>query len=148
MKNIIVIGEDVDDIAMDLWKMNTNYTVLNSNPYLWSGIFRRFIDHRPVIVATNHYQFKQHDINSVLSKLQELDFVPVLISDNEKDFVNEMYTVLNDTVEGTVLWKRNNEKKDYNELLSEIKPYLFERQESDDTVIPTPKTRKRSTTKK
>ena len=50
--NLIIIGNNTDKIAMEIWKANTNYYILNKNPYLFSEDFKKFIDKKDVIVST------------------------------------------------------------------------------------------------
>ena len=41
--NLMIIGNDTDSIALDVWKANTNYTVLNQSPYVWGSSFKKFV---------------------------------------------------------------------------------------------------------
>ena len=40
--NLLIVGKDVDDLALKVWEANTNYTVLNMSPYLWGKDFNKF----------------------------------------------------------------------------------------------------------
>ena len=56
--NLILIGNDIDNIALDVWKGNTNYLVLNQSPYVWGKDFAKFIDNKEVIVSTTSERCK------------------------------------------------------------------------------------------
>ena len=82
--NLMIIGNDTDNIALDIWKGNTNYTVLNQSPYVWSNDFKKFIKDRPVIVSTTSEQFVEKNINDVIEFMIKNEFIPILIADNKK----------------------------------------------------------------
>ena len=78
--NLIIIGNDVDEIAMDIWRGNTNYTVLNKSPYIWSKQYADFVKDKDVIVSTTSEQFENKTINETIEILNERNFIPILIS--------------------------------------------------------------------
>ena len=43
--NLMIIGDDVDKIAKDIWKANTNYYIINQNPYVFDKNFIKFSDY-------------------------------------------------------------------------------------------------------
>ena len=147
--NLIVIGNDVDNIAMDIWRGNTNYTVLNQSPCLWNKDFLSYIKNKKVIVASTSDQFVERTINEVIEFLTTHDFVPILIADDKKSIENNIYTGLSSEIPSTLLYTKNKENKEYNELLKITLGYLLGKGIiNDNNTLRTPRKRKRTTTKK
>lgn len=146
--NLVIIGNDVDDIAMDIWKGNTNFTVLNKNPYLWGENFLSYIDGKEVIVTTNDEQFKSKTTNQFLEYMEKHNFIPIFIADDKDDFVNLMYTAVNEILQDAILYTRNEKNEEYDIFIKMTREYLFKRKESNDNTVRTPRKRKTSTTKK
>lgn len=145
--NLVVIGNDTDQICLDVWKNNTNYFVLNQNPYLWGKNFLEYIKDKQVIVSTNDEQFKTKTINEFLEYMEKYEFIPIFIADGPDDFVNQMYSAVNDIIQEALLYTRNEKNEEYDMLLDITKDYLFKRNESDDKTVRTPRKRKTSPSK-
>lgn len=146
--NLVVIGDNVDSIALDIWKGNTNYTVLNQNPYLWGKCFIDYIQGKDVIVSTSAEQFEEKTINQFLEYMLKYDFIPIFIAENSDDIVNLMYTAVNEILQDAVLFTKNEKNEGYEELLKITRDYLFKRKEKDDKTVRAPRKRKTSSTKK
>ena len=148
--NLILIGNDIDNFALDIWKANTNYTVLNKSPSVWSKLFKNYINDRDVIVVTTNDQFVNKDINDVIEFMNENKFIPILIADNSKSIENNIYTALSDEIPSTLLYTKNKENKDYDELIKISQGYLLGKGiiENGNKTLRTPRKRKKSTTKK
>lgn len=147
--NLIVIGNDVDDIAMDIWRGNTNYVVLNNCPCLWNKDFLKYIKNKNVIVSATAAQVVTKTINEVIEFLTTHDFVPILIADDKKSIENNIYTGLSSEIPSTLLYTKNKENKDYNELLKITQGYLLGKGIiNDNNTLRTPRKRKRTTAKK
>ena len=146
--NLVIIGNDVDDIAMDIWKGNTNFTVLNKNPYLWGENFLNYIDGKEVIVTTNDEQFKSKTTNQFLEYMEKHNFIPIFIADDKDDFVNLMYTAVNEILQDAILYTRNAKNEEYDIFIKMTREYLFKRKENNDKTVRTPRKRKTSTSKK
>lgn len=148
--NLILIGNDVDNFALDIWKANTNYTVLNKSPSVWSKLFKNYINNRDVIVVTTNDQFVNKDINDVIEFMNKNKFIPILIADNSKSIENNIYTALSDEIPSTLLYTKNKENKDYDELIKISQGYLLGKGiiENGNKTLRTPRKRKKSTTKK
>lgn len=146
--NLILIGNDIDAVALDIWKANTNYTVLNQSPYVWNKQFTNFIENRPVIVVTTAEQFQSKQINETLDFMIDLKFIPIFIADNKTSIENKMYTALIDEIPSAVLWIKNKENKNYNELIKISQGYLLGKGiiKNDNKTLRTPRKRKKSTT--
>ena len=145
--NLVIIGKDTDDIALDIWRANTNFTVLNQSPYLWGKNFLEYIDGKDIIVSTTADQFETKTINNFLEYMINHNFIPIFISDDETDFVNKMYGAINDILQDAILYKRNEKNEQYEMFLKITRDYLFKRKESDDKAVRAPRKRKTSTTK-
>lgn len=148
--NLILIGNDIDNFALDIWKANTNYTVLNKSPSVWSNLFKNYINNRDVIVVTTNDQFVNRDINDVIEFMNKNKFIPILIADNSKSIENNIYTALSDEIPSTLLYTKNKENKDYDELIKISQGYLLGKGiiENGNKTLRTPRKRKKSTTKK
>lgn len=148
--NLILIGNDIDNFALDIWKANTNYTVLNKSPSVWSKLFKNYINDRDVIVVTTNDQFVNKDINDVIEFMNKNKFIPILIADNSKSIENNIYTALSDEIPSTLLYTKNKENKDYDELIKISQGYLLGKGiiENDNKTLRTSRKRKKSTTKK
>ena len=146
--NLVLIGNDVDNIALDIWKGNTNFTVLNKNPYLWGTNFLTYIDGKDVIVTTNDEQFKTKTTNQFIEYMEKYNFIPIFIADNKDDFVNLMYTAVNEILQDAILYTRNEKNEEYDVFIKITREYLFKRKEDNDKTVRTPRKRKTSTAKK
>ena len=147
--NLVIIGNNTDDIALEIWQGNTNFTVLNQNPYLMGKNFIEYIKNKEVIVSTNTDQFEYTTANMFLEWLEKYEFIPIFIADNKDDFVCSMYTLIDDIVPDAVLFTRNEKNEGYDELIKIAREYLFKRKERDgDKTVRTPRKRKASTPKK
>lgn len=148
--NLILIGNDIDNFALDIWKANTNYTVLNKSPSVWSKLFKNYINNRDVIVVTTNDQFVNKDINDVIEFMNKNKFIPILIADNSKSIENNIYAALSDEIPSTLLYTKNKENKDYDELIKISQGYLLGKGiiENGNKTLRTPRKRKKSTTKK
>lgn len=146
----MIIGNDTDSIAIDAWKGNTNYTVLNQSPYVWGASFRKFIENRPVIVSTTSEQFIEKNINDVIEFMIKNEFIPIIIADNKKAIENNIYTALSEYIPSALLYTRNKQNKDYNELIKIAQGYLLGKGiiENGNKALRTPRKRKKSTTEK
>lgn len=145
--NLIIIGNETDEIAMDIWKGNTNYTVLNKSPYIWSKQYADFVKNKDVIVSTTAEQFENKTINDTIDILKERKFIPILISDSEDDMPSLMYGVLKDENPDTIWYMKNEKKVDYDELVKTAQGYLLGKGLYDNTIR-TSRERKKSTAKK
>lgn len=147
--NLILIGNDIDDYALDIWKANTNYTVLNQSPYVWDKKFSKFIKNRPVIVVTTAEQFKFKSINETLEIFEKHEFIPILIADKLDSLENSIYTALVDEIKSAVLYIKNENNKNYDKLIKIAQGYLLGKGiiNDDDTTLRTPEEGERPTTK-
>ena len=124
--NILVIGENTDPIAMDIWRGNTNYMVLNQSPYVWGKDFLKFIKNKEVIVSTKSDQFESKDINEFVDWCKKHEFVPIFIADEGvHNFVDTMYVAVNELLPNSILYARNKEQKDYQMFLKLCRKYLL-----------------------
>lgn len=148
--NLVIIGKDTDRIALDIWKGNTNYTVINRTPSMWSTAFTNYIKKKDVVVSVSCDQFLLKPINDVIELFRKYEFIPIFISDSDKSNERDMYTALNQEFPSALLYTRNKKNKDYDKLLEITKGYLLGKGIilKDDKTLQTPRKRKRSTPKK
>ena len=144
----MIIGNDTDSIALDVWKANTNYTVLNQSPYVWGSSFKKFVKNRPVIVSTTSDQFIEKNINDVIEFMIKNEFIPIMIADNKKAIENNIYTAMSEYIPSSLLYTKNKQNKDYNELIKIAQGYLLGKGiiENDNKALRTPRKRKKSAT--
>lgn len=148
--NLIFIGNDVDKLAMEVWQVNTNYTVLNQISSLWGKEFLKYIKGRQVIATTSSDQFKDKDINVFVEYMTKHEFIPIFIADNGKSFERTMHTAIEELLPNSLLWTRNKDNKEYNELVKIAQGYLLGKGiiKSDDKSLRPSKKGKRTSTKK
>ena len=144
----MVIGDNTDDIALDIWKGNTNYTVLNKSPFLWGKNLLEYISDKDVIISTTSEQFEMVEINDFLEYMYTYKFIPIFIANDEHDFVNMMYAAIHDILQDAVLFTRNEKNEGYDELIKIAREYLIKRNERDGKTIRTSRKRKTSASKK
>lgn len=123
--NLLIIGNDVDEYALDIWKGNTNYTVINKSPNVWCKEFDKYVKNKKVIVVTTSKQFQDKDINSTIDLMLKKNFIPILIADNKDSVEVKMYYALEEEIPETVLYIKNKTNKDYKELINLTKRYLL-----------------------
>lgn len=146
--NLVVIGNNTDDICLDIWKGNTNFTVLNRNPFLWGKNFLDYISNRDVIVSTTCEQFETKSINDFIEYMLKYKFIPIFIVDNDDDFGNNMYCAVNDILQDAILYKRNEKNEEYDVFLKITKEYLFKKDERNDKTVRASGKRKAGSSKK
>lgn len=148
--NLIVIGNNTDDIAMDIWKGNTNYMVLNQNPYIFGTAFKKYIKDKDVIVSTTSEQFIEKTINETIEFFLKNKFIPIIIVDGKKDIENNIFSAIDEYIPSALLYTRNKQNKDYNELIKIAQGYLLGKGiiENGNKALRTPRKRKKSTTEK
>ena len=148
--NLVIIGTDVDDIAMDIWKANTNYTILNKNPDMFSAEFKKFIKNRPTISVIERSQIEAKQINDVIELFLKLDFIPILIADNKTSIEHTMYTTLDEYIPSALLYTKNKKREGYNKLLEIAQGYLLGKGIiiNDNQTLRTSRKRKTATSKK
>ena len=135
--NLIVIGNDADKIAMDIWQGNTNYLVLNKSPYIWDDEFKKFIKDRDVIVVTTNLQIAEKPVNMVLDNFKQNKFIPILIADERNSLEMQMYSVLEEDIPETLLYLRNEANKDYKEFIemAQLRLNIRKEDEENDNTI-------------
>lgn len=123
--NLVVIGKNIDDIAMDIWKANTNYTILNKNPDIFSNDFKKFIKGRPTIAVIDREQIENKAINDVIELFLKLEFIPIFIAEDKTTIDHTMYTTLDEFIPSALLWVKNEKKESYAKLIEIAGGYLL-----------------------
>ena len=147
--NLAIIGNDIDDIGLDIWKANTNYIVLNRSPYMFDATFDKFVKNRDYIVCTTSEQIESKEVDFVIESFIKHDIIPIFIADNKDSIETKMYVGVEDYIPSALLYIKNKEKKDYQELIKIAQGYLLGKGIiKNDNTIRAPRKRKRSTTEK
>lgn len=123
--NLIIIGDDVDKIAKDIWKSNTNYYIINQSPYVFDKKFIKFIKNKRVIVCTTVEQFADKDFNTVVDFMNDNKFIPIFVTDSNETIENRIYIAIDDYVENCVLYLKNKKNEDYDNLIKICGDYLL-----------------------
>ena len=123
--NLIIIGDDVDKIAKDIWKANTNYYIINQSPYVFDKKFIKFIKNKRVIVCTTAEQFADKDFNTVVDFMNDNKFIPIFVTDSNETIENRIYIAIDDYVENCVLYLKNKKNEDYDNLIKICGDYLL-----------------------
>lgn len=123
--NLIIIGDDVDKIAKDIWKANTNYYIINQSPYVFDKRFIKFIKNKRVIVCTTVEQFADKDFNTVVDFMNDNKFIPIFVTDSNETIENRIYIAIDDYVENCVLYLKNKKNEDYDNLIKICGDYLL-----------------------
>ena len=123
--NLIIIGDDVDKIAKDIWKANTNYYIINQSPYVFDKKFIKFIKNKRVIVCTTVEQFADKDFNTVVDFMNDNKFIPIFVTDSNDTIENRIYIAIDDYVENCVLYLKNKKNEDYDNLIKICGDYLL-----------------------
>lgn len=139
--NLIVIGNNVDKIAMDIWQGNTNFLVLNKSPYIWDNEFKRYIKDKDVIVVTTNHQILDKIVNDVLDNFKENKLIPILIADDKNSPEMQMYSVFEEDIPETLLYLRNKNNQDYLEFIemAQLRLNIKKEKPNNDNIIRTPK---------
>lgn len=149
--NLILIGNNTHDIAMDIWRGNTNFTVVDCTD-IKDKNFVKYMKDRHLIVETTKKQFeeKYKEIDTFLEFCQTHKFIPLFISATKKSFEETMYNNVEEYIQSAVLYYagEDKEKKGLKELINIAQGYLIDKGLIDDNIVRTPKKRKRSTSKK
>lgn len=147
--NLVIIGRDVDSVAMDIWKANTNYTILNKNPDMFSKQFASFIKGRPTIAVIEREQIETKPVNDVIELMLKLDFIPILIADNKTSVEHNMYTYLWEYIPSALLYVKNEKKTEYDKLVKIAQGYLLGKGIilNDNKTLRTSRKRKKSTSR-
>lgn len=138
--NLLIIGNDVDELAKEVWTANTNYTVLNMSPYLWGKEFKKFHkSHKDLIITSTAGQFLQNGIDDFVNLMNEYDFQPVFIAEDKESIERLMHTNVEETLPYSVLFMGARNTEEYKDLVSMLKGYISGKGFMDgDNIIPTP----------
>lgn len=138
--NILIIGKDVDGIAMDAWKANTNYTVLNMSPYLWGKDFKKFYKkHKELIITSTADQFLAKGVDDFIELMKEYEMIPIFIAEDKDAMERVMHTNVEEILPYSILYMGSKNCEKYPELISIIQGYLIGKGfDNGDNTISTP----------
>lgn len=147
--NLLIIGKDVDALALEVWKANTNYTVLNMSPYLWGKEFKKFYKtHKDLIITSTAGQFLENDVDAFVNLMHTYNFTPIFIAENKDAIERVMHTNVEETLPYSVVYIGNENSEKYSELVNLLKEYISGKGFITDgnNTISTPTERERITT--
>lgn len=138
--NLLIIGNDVDDLAKEVWTANTNYMVLNMSPYLWGKEFKKFHKKHPELIITSTAgQFLQNGVDDFVNLMNEHNFQPVFIAEGKDSIERVMHTNVEEILPYSVLFMGARNTKEYTNLVNTLKGYISGKGFMDgDNIIPTP----------
>lgn len=138
--NLLIIGQDIDDIALKAWEANTNYTVLNMSPYLWGKDFKKFYKkHKELIVTSTAEQFLINGVDEFIELMQKYEFIPIFIADDKDAIERVMHTNVEEVLPYSILYMGTKTCDKYSELISILQGYITGKGfvENGNNIIPT-----------
>lgn len=148
--NLLIIGKDVDQIAMKAWAANTNYTVLNMSPYLWGPEFKKFYKkHDKLIVTSTAGQFLARNVDDFIALMKEYNFIPIFIAEDKDAIERCMHTNVEEVLPYSVVYIGNEKSEKYPELIDILQGYLLGKGFSidGDNIVQTSRKGERTTIK-
>lgn len=138
--NLVIIGNNTDEIAKDIWKGNTNYMILNQNPYMFGPAFAKFTENKDVIISTTSEQFESKTVDYVINWFKEHKYIPIFIADDKESMERKMHIAMEESIPSSILYTRNEKNKDYDVLVKIARGYLLGKGiiEDDDKTLRTP----------
>lgn len=138
--NLLIIGTDVDDLAMKVWKANTNYTVLNMSPYLWGKDFKKFYKkHKELIVTSTAGQFLTNGVDEFIDLMRQYEFTPIFIADDKDSIERVMHTNVEEVLPYSILYMGTKNCDKYPELIKILQGYITGKGfENGDNTVSTP----------
>lgn len=124
MSNLLILGKNVEDIAKDIWKNNTNYTIAKSDKSLFN--FKGDLTNTDMIIIMDSEELKDLKVPKVLKFVYENDLIPILIGDKVESFENDCYFAFSDIDFRSIYYIRNKENAEYNEFIKMCSKYITE----------------------
>lgn len=117
--NLIIIGKNVNDIALKLQKMRPKFAVLDGITSLKNTDLKKYLQEHKAIMIIDTNVILSYGINNVLNFCQEVGAGVTLIADSfdntDEDII--FYTIARHFPETTLLWSRNEENEGYDEMM-------------------------------
>lgn len=137
MKNILLIGNSVKDIAEDIWKINTN-TYCISSDNLEDGNLRSFIHQAsvPIICVFDEKNLEKTEVNTLMDFCENNNFTPMFISTGNKCLAHCAFLTLNDRYRESMEYETNADETDLDEFKHICVAYMEGRVDDDSTIRP------------
>lgn len=119
--NLMIIGDDTEQIAKDIWMKNTNYAIININEF--SKDLKHFIKNKEVILTTTPKVILNEPLGTILEFLKTNHCIPLIVSKSGE----QIYYGLSSEIEETLMYVENEENKDYDKFIEIAQGYLFKR---------------------
>lgn len=138
--NLLIIGNDVDDIAKDAWKGNTNYMILNMSPYLWGKEFKKFYKkHKELIITSTAGQFLANGVEEFVELMRTYELIPIFIAEDKDAIERVMHTNVEEVLPYSILYMGSRKCDKYPELINILQGYLLGKGfENGDNTVSTP----------
>lgn len=151
--NLFIIGDDIHEIVMDIWRKNTNFTVIGCTD-ISNKQFLTYIKDRHFILEGSVDQFKNKitEVDAFLDFCDKYTCIPIFVKStkNEDSFEELMFTNVKNFIKSSALYYRGDDVdgKGLKALKDMCFNYTINKGLYDDTVVRTPKTRKGRPSKK
>jgi hypothetical protein len=123
--NLLIIGTDVDELAMKVWQANTNYTVLNMSPPLWGKDFKKFYkSHKKLIITSTAGQFLARGVDEFVDLMCEYQLTPIFIAKDKDAIERVMHTNVEETLPYSVIYIGDEHSEKYPELITLLQEYI------------------------
>jgi hypothetical protein len=133
--NLLIIGEEVDELAKTVWKANTNYTIVNMSPFLWGNDFKKFSKkHKQLIITSTSAQFLTRGVDDFINLMSQYDMLPVFIAKDKDAIERAMHTNVEEIIPHSVLFIGNEKSEKYPELVELLQDYLKGFGNGDNTI--------------
>lgn len=138
--NLLIIGNDVDELAKEVWKANTNYMILNMSPYLWGKDFKKFHKkHKELIITSTAEQFLAKGVDEFIELMQEHEMIPIFIAEDKESMERVMHTNVEEVLPYSLLYMGSRNCDKYPELIEILQGYITGKGfENGDNTVSTP----------
>lgn len=126
--NLLIIGENVDDLAKQVWAANTNYTILNQSPNIWGKEFEKlYKKSKDFIVTSTEHQFISKGVNEFIELMEKYKFIPIFITNDVDSVIRCMHTCVEDFIPDSTLYIGDENGEKYPELIEILQRLLLKR---------------------
>lgn len=123
--NLLIVGNDVDNVAKDTWKANTNYMILNMSPYLWGKDFKKFQKkHKELIITSTADQFLAKGVDEFIELMTQYNMTPIFIAEDKDSIERVMHTNVEEILPYSVLYMGSKNCDKYSELIKILQGYI------------------------
>lgn len=117
--NLMVVGKDVDNIALDIHKYRASkYYILNNIHNLGDWEFRSFLKNNNSIFVVDSSVIESYSINYIIDFCEHHEVGVTLVGD-VKGCIEESiyYNLVTRFPSSIIYWQRNKENQEYDDLI-------------------------------